>query len=44
MSKTVIPAEVGIASYRIAHHDERKNKEGIHLHLDLLDEVRVAAE
>ena len=43
-SEAVIPAEVGIASYRITHHDERKNEEGICLHLDLLDEVRAIAE
>ena len=43
-SEAVIPAEVGIASYKIAHHDERKNEEGIRLHLDLLDKVGVAAE
>jgi len=42
--EVVIPAEVGIASSRIAHHNEGKNEEGFHLHLDLLDEVRVAAE
>jgi len=34
--------EVGITSYTIANHDEGENKEGIRLHLDLLDEVRVA--
>ena len=43
-SEAIIPTEVGIASYRIAYHDEGKNEEGIHLHLDLLDEVRVAIE
>ena len=43
-SEAIILAEVGIASYRIAYHDERKNEKGIHLHLDLLDEVRVAVE
>ena len=43
-SKAVITAKVGIASYKIAHHDERKNEEGIRLHLDLLDKVGVAAE
>ena len=43
-SEAAIPAEVGITSYRIAYHDERKNEEGIRLHLDLLDEVRVASE
>ena len=39
-SEAVIPAKVGISSYKIAHHDEGKNEEGICLHLDLLDEVR----
>ena len=43
-SEAVIPVDVGIASYKIAHNDERKNKEGIHLHLDLLDKVRATAE
>ena len=42
--EAVILAEVGIASYRIAHHNEGKNEEGIRLHLDLLDEVRATAE
>ena len=36
--------EVGIVSYRIAHHNEEKNKEGIRLHLDLLDKVRAIAK
>ena len=35
---------MGIASYKIAHHDKGKNEEGICLHLDLLDKVRVTAE
>ena len=43
-SEAIIPTEMGIASYKIAHHDEGRNKEGIHLHLDLLDEVREMAE
>ena len=43
-SEAVIPAEVGMASYRIAHHDEGKNEEGNRLYLDLLDEVRVTAK
>lgn len=43
-SKAVITVEVGLASYRIAHHDEGRNEEGICLHLDLLDEVRAMAE
>ena len=43
-SEAVILAEVGIASYRTAHHDKGKNEEGICLNFDLLDEVRVVVE
>jgi len=43
-SKAIILVEVGIVSYKISHHDERKNEEGICQHLDLLDEVRVTVE
>ena len=43
-SEAVILAEVGIVSYRIVHHDKGKNEEEICLHLDLLNEVKVAAE
>ena len=43
-SETAIPAEVGIASYKIAHHDEGKNDDEMRLHLDLLDEVRAMTE
>ena len=42
--EAVILAEVRLTSYRIAHHDEGKNKKGIHPQLDLLDEVSVMAE
>ena len=40
----VIPAEVGLISYRVDSHDESKNDEAMFLHLDLLDEVRATAE
>ena len=43
-SEAIILAEVGIISYRIAHHNKRKNEKGICLHLDLLDEVRMIVE
>ncbi|XP_075658871.1 uncharacterized protein LOC142628711 [Castanea sativa] len=43
-SEAVIQAEVGLASYRIAHPNERKNEEGIRVQLDLLDEVRATVE
>ena len=40
----VIPAEVGLISYRVHNHDENKNNEAMQLQLDLVDEVRAAAE
>lgn len=43
-SEAIISAEVGLTSYRVAHYDKRRNEEGIHLQLDLLDEVRVTTE
>ena len=43
-SKAVIPAEVRLTSYKVGNHDERKNDKAIRLQLDLLDEVRAAAQ
>nr|POF02395.1 hypothetical protein CFP56_76759 [Quercus suber] len=43
-SEVVIPAEVGLTSYRVQNHVERKNDEAMRLQLDLVDEVRAAAE
>ena len=43
-SETVIPVEVGLTSYRVDNHDERKNDEAMCLQLDLLEKVRVTAE
>ena len=43
-SEAVIPAEIGLTTYNIAHHDERRNEEGMRLQLDLLDEVRATVE
>ena len=43
-SEAVIPAEVGLTSYRVDNHDERRNDEAMCLQLDLLDEVRAIAE
>ena len=40
-SEAVIPAEVGLTSYRVGNHDESKNDEVMHLQLDLVDKVRV---
>ena len=43
-SEPVIPAEVGLTSYRVGNHDERNNDKTIHLQLDLLDEVKATAK
>ena len=43
-SEAVIPAKVGLTSYRVDNHDERRNDEAIRLQLDLVDEVRATAE
>ena len=40
----VIPAEVGLTSYRVENYTEDKNEEALHLQLDLMDKVRVTAE
>ena len=43
-SEAVIPAEVGITSYRVHNHDENRNDEAMRLQLDLMDELRMTAE
>ena len=43
-NKAVIPAKVGLTSYRVHNHDDSKNDEAIRLQLDLVDEVRAAVE
>ena len=43
-SEVVIPVEVGLTSYRVDNHDERKNDEAMRLQLDLVDEVKATAE
>ncbi|XP_075649876.1 uncharacterized protein LOC142620387 [Castanea sativa] len=42
-TKALIPAEVGLASYRVESYDESKNDKALRLQLDLVDEVRAAA-
>ena len=42
--EAVIPAEVGLTSYRVHNHDKNKNNEAMRLQLDLVDEIRAAAE
>ena len=43
-SKAVIPAKVGLTSYRVENYDKNKNDEAIRLQLDLVDEVQATAE
>ena len=43
-NEAVIPAEIGLTSYRVDNHDEARNDEGIRLQLNLVDEVRAIAE
>ena len=43
-NEAVIPAEIGITSYRVDNQDEVRNDEAIRLQLDLVDEVRAIAE
>ena len=40
----VIPAEIGLTSYRVQSYTEDKNEEAMRLQLDLVDEVRAIAE
>ena len=40
----VIPAEIGLTSYRVDSYSEKTNEEELRLQLDLVDEVRTAAE
>ena len=42
--EAVISAEVGLTSYRVHNYDENKNDEAMRLQLDLVDEIRAAAE
>ena len=40
----VIPAKVGLTSYRVENYTEDKNEEAIRLQLDLVDEAQAMAE
>jgi len=43
-SEAVIPAEVGLTSYRVDNYDEKRNDKAMHLQLELVDEVRETAK
>ena len=40
----VIPAEIGLTSYRVQSYTKDKNEEAMRFQLDLVDEVRAIAE
>ena len=40
----VIPAEVGLTSYRMENHSKDKNEEALRLQLDLVDKVQFTTE
>ena len=42
--EAVIPADVGLTSYRVDNHDEKRKVEAMHLQPDLVDEVRTTVE
>ena len=43
-SDAVIPVEVGLTSYKVAHYNNEENVKQLRLSLDLMDEVRMDAE
>ena len=43
-SDAVIPAEVGLTSYRVGNHDKGRNDKALHLQLDLMDKVRATTK
>ena len=43
-SDAVIPAEVGLTSYRVAHYNDKENEKQLSLNLNLIDKVRMDAE
>jgi len=43
-SDVVIPVEVNLTSYRVAHYNNEENEKQLRLSLDLIDKVRMGAE
>ena len=43
-SDAVIPVEVGLTSYKVAHYNNEENVKQLHLSLDLVDKVRMDAK
>ena len=44
ISDAVIPAEVGLTSYRVENYDTDNNEKAMHFQLDLVDEVWATAK
>ena len=40
----MIPAEVGLTNYMVAHYNNAENEKQLHLSLDFIDEVKMDAE
>ena len=43
-SDVVIPVEVNLTSYRVAHYNNEENEKQLRLSLDLIEKVRMGAE
>ena len=43
-NEAIIPAKIGLTSYKVDNHDEARNDKAIRLQLDLVDEVKAIAE
>ena len=43
-SDVVIPMEIGLTNYRVAHYNNEENEKQLRLSLDLIDKVRMDVE
>ena len=43
-SDAMIPVEVGLTNYMVAHYNNEENEKQLHLSLDFIDEVKMDAE
>ena len=43
-SDAVIPMEIGLTNYRVAHYNNEENEKQLRLSLDLVDKVRMDVE
>ena len=40
----MIPAEVGLTTFKVAHYEDEENEKQLYLNLDLINKVRMDAE